>query len=78
MNKKTLVLWGIGFVVLFAINLLVELVLLPLMGLDNTPRNDIYFQSWWVVVGFWLVFGNMILERFTKTKYASGERSIAE
>jgi len=54
---KRVVLWVAGFVVLFLINALVELVLLPLWGLDNTDKNDIYFKSWWVAVAIWLLFG---------------------
>ena len=77
MNKKRLALWGGGFIVLFAINFFVELVLLPLWGLDNTSKNDIYFQSWWGVVGVWFVFGNMILEAYAKTREISG-RNITE
>jgi len=57
LNKKRLIIWGIGFVVLALIDFIVEFFLLPLWGLDNTPKNDIYFQSWWVVVGIWLLFG---------------------
>ena len=67
MNKKNLAIWGLGFIFLCVINILVELVLLPLTGLDNSSKNDIYFQSWWVVVGGWFVFGNMILKALTGT-----------
>ena len=74
---KRLVLWGAGFIVLFLINALVELALLPLWGLDNTDKNDIYFISWWIVVGMWLVFGNEILkalDRRDKTAEAGHSR----
>ena len=62
MNKKRLIFWGVGFIVLFLINALVESLLLPLLGLDNTPKNDIYFQMWWIVVGIWLLFGIKFLK----------------
>lgn len=58
--------WGLGFVGLFLINVLVEAVLLPYWKLDNTPRNDIYFQSWWVVVGLWAIFGLSVLTYFER------------
>jgi hypothetical protein len=54
---KRFVLWGTGFVVLFGLNTLIEVVFLPLWGLDSTIENDIYFKSWWVIVGVWLLFG---------------------
>lgn len=75
-SAKRLLLWGAGFVFLFAVNAVVELLILPLIGLENTPRNDIYFQSWWVVVGFWLVFGNTILSAFDK-KSPDGDTGTA-
>lgn len=53
--------WCAGFVVLFSINLLVELVVFPHWGLENTQDNDVYFMSWWIVVGLWFVFGYVIL-----------------
>ena len=59
---KRLIFWGIGFVVLFLINLLVEFFLLPLWELDNTDKNDIYFKCWWIVVGIWLLFGIKFLK----------------
>lgn len=63
---KRFVLWGIGFIILFLINVVVELIILPLLGLDNTEKNDIYFQSWWVVVGIWLLFGLKIIKYWQK------------
>ncbi len=61
---KRYVLWGTGFVLHFIINMVVELILLPSWGLDNTEQNDIYFQIWWIVVGLWLVFGIKIANSF--------------
>ena len=58
---RRLVLWVAGFVVLLAVNAVVELFLLPYWGLDNSPRNDIYFRGWWAIVAAWLLFGNLIL-----------------
>ena len=43
---KRFVFWVAGFIVLFLMDLLVEFILLPLWGLDNTEENDTYFQSW--------------------------------
>ena len=54
-------LWMGGFVVLFAFNALMESLVLPRLGMEHTPRNDWYFQSWWIAVGIWLVFGNVLL-----------------
>ncbi len=44
LNKKNLIIWGIGFVALFLIDVLVEAVLLPHWGLNHTDKNDIYFK----------------------------------
>ena len=60
-------LWGAGFVVLFLINALVEIVFLPLLGLHNTEKNDIYFLCWWMVVAAWFVFGIPLLRALEKT-----------
>ncbi|NRB51674.1 MAG: hypothetical protein HRU41_28635 [Saprospiraceae bacterium] len=49
--------WILGFVLLLLVNVLVEAVLLPYWNLDNTPKNDIYFQSWWLLVGLWAILG---------------------
>ena len=62
--KRHILLWLAGFGLLVGLNLVVEMVVLPGLGLDATPRNDIYFMSWWVIVGFWLVFGLLIVRRF--------------
>ena len=40
---KRLLVWCVGFVLLFAINVFVELLVLPRWGLDESPENDIYF-----------------------------------
>lgn len=63
---KRLIFWGLGFVILFLINLVVEAFLLPLWGLEDTDRNDIYFKSWWIVVGCWLLFGITFLKYWEK------------
>lgn len=57
MNRKRLLIWISGFAILFVFNVIVEFFILPAWNLDNTPRNDIYFQSWWGVVAIWLFFG---------------------
>ncbi len=62
MYKKRNILWILGFVVLFLINAAVELILLPLWGLDNTEKNDIYFKILWIVVVIWLLFGRKFLK----------------
>jgi quinol-cytochrome oxidoreductase complex cytochrome b subunit len=67
LNKKRLIIWLSGFIVLLLIDLLVEFLLLPLIGLDHTPKNDIYFQCWWIVVGIWFVFG-LIFLRYIERK----------
>ncbi|MDB9779917.1 hypothetical protein OAB54_06720, partial [Flavobacteriaceae bacterium] len=56
-NKRIILKWGIGFAVLFLFNVFVEVIILPFIDLDNSPRNDIYFQVWWLCVVLWLVFG---------------------
>jgi len=56
-NRKRLITWLSGFAILFLIDLLVESILLPMWGLDNTPKNDIYFKLWWLIFVLWLVFG---------------------
>ncbi|NND05192.1 MAG: hypothetical protein HKN87_02330 [Saprospiraceae bacterium] len=61
MNKK--IIWFLGFVILFLINLAVEFFLLPLWDLDNTSRNDIYFKIWWLAVAGWFFFGFILLTR---------------
>ncbi|MDP8204578.1 MAG: hypothetical protein P9L95_08625 [Candidatus Tenebribacter mawsonii] len=66
LNKKRLLIWLSGFIVLVLIDLLVEFLLLPLIGLDNTTKNDIYFQIWWIVVGIWLIFGLIFLKYIGK------------
>ncbi|MBX2877859.1 MAG: hypothetical protein KTR30_37410 [Saprospiraceae bacterium] len=58
--------WILGFVLLFLINVLMEAVLLPYWNLDNTPKNDIYFQSWWVLVGLWAIFGQRVLTYYER------------
>ncbi|MBT8448294.1 MAG: hypothetical protein KJO69_01305 [Gammaproteobacteria bacterium] len=55
--------WFSGFVVLFVFNVIVEAFVLPAIGLDNTPKNDIYFQIWWLVVITWLFFGLPIINK---------------
>lgn len=62
LNRKKIIIWGIGFVILAFIDFIVEFFLLPLWDLDNTPRNDIYFQCWWVVVGLWFLYGLIFLK----------------
>ena len=71
-----LIVWVVGFVVLFAINALVELVILPRWGLNNTQKNDVYFKLWWFVVGVWFVFGNAIVAAFART--LNGPNRIGE
>ncbi|MFY0652142.1 MAG: hypothetical protein JXQ96_08925 [Cyclobacteriaceae bacterium] len=61
-KHKKVFFWILGFVILFLINVFVEAILLPYWDLDNTDKNDIYFQSWWVVVGIWLLFGRKFLD----------------
>ena len=65
---KNFLLWSAGFAFLFLFNLFVEFLVLPTLNLDNTPKNDLYFQVWWLCVGVWLVFGNMILSSLAKRK----------
>ena len=63
--------WLAGFVGLLIFNLLVEAFVLPALGLDNTERNDIYFQLWWLVVFAWLIFGLMIIDNYLLPKQDS-------
>ena len=68
---KRMALWVLGFVLLALINLLAETVLLPLWGLNNTSKNDVYFITWWIVVGAWFLFGNTILAAFDGSRTQS-------
>ena len=43
---RRFLLWCSGFIVLFLINVLVEVFVLPRWGLEDTQRNDVYFLSW--------------------------------
>ena len=61
-----------GFALLFAVNALVELLILPQLGFENTPDNDVYFQSWWVLLGLWFVFGNSILTKIDTERASCG------
>jgi hypothetical protein len=68
LNKKTFIIWVIGFVVLFLIDIVVESLLLPYWGLDNSSENDIYFKLWWVVVAIWFLFGLTLITYFESKK----------
>tara|TARA_B110000259_G_scaffold6172_1_gene6806 strand:- start:700 stop:903 length:204 start_codon:yes stop_codon:yes gene_type:complete len=61
LKKQTL--WLIGFLDLFLINVLVESIILPYLDLENTPKNDLYFQIWWLFVIVWLFFGKKLLDK---------------
>lgn len=61
MNRH--LIWIGGFVALFLFNVVVEVFVLPALDLDNTPRNDIYFQTWWLVVITWLLVGLKLLRK---------------
>ena len=67
-NKRIILKWGIGFAVLFLFNVFVEAIILPFIDLDNSPRNDIYFQGWWLCVVLWLVFGFRFLSWRSKNR----------
>ena len=60
--------------ILFFINLIVDVFLLPLWGLDGTDRNDIYFKIWWIVVECWLIFGTTLLKYWAKKPTKNVER----
>ena len=62
--------------ILFLINVLIEVLVLPKWGLNNTAKNDIYFRSWWFVVGIWFLFGNWILAAFERT--INGDTRVCE
>ena len=61
-NKKKLLKWGFGFLSLFLFNVVVESIVLPALDLDNTPKNDLYFQAWWACTVLWLFFGLRLLK----------------
>ena len=63
LDSKVLSKWVVGFVFLFFFNVLVEQIVLPFLDLDDTPKNDIYFQIWWICVLFWFLFGWVILKK---------------
>lgn len=74
MNKQLInrvFFWISGFAILFLINLVVEFVILPNMGFDASPRNDIYFQLWWVGVVGWFLFGYPALLVFSRERRES-------
>ena len=50
-------IWVLGFYALIGFNMVVEAFVLPAYGWDNTPKNDWYFQLWWVVVLVWTFLG---------------------
>ncbi len=60
------IIWILGFIFLFLLNLVVEALILPLLDLENTPRNDVYFKVWWVAVGLWFLFGRSFLKKLFK------------
>jgi hypothetical protein len=45
-NKNKLLKWGFGFLCLFLFNVLEESIVFPALDLDNSPKNDLYFQAW--------------------------------
>ena len=63
LDSKVLLKWVVGFVFLFFFNVLVEQIALLFLDLDDTPKNDIYFQIWWICVLFWFLFGWVILKK---------------
>tara|TARA_B110000046_G_C13020511_1_gene410901 strand:- start:241 stop:627 length:387 start_codon:yes stop_codon:yes gene_type:complete len=63
LDSKVLLKWVVGFGFLFFFNVLVEQIVLPFLDLDDTPKNDIYFQIWWICVLFWFLFGWVILKK---------------
>ncbi len=67
-NKKKLLKWGLGFLSLFLFNVLVESIVLPALDLDNTPKNDLYFQAWWACIVLWLFFGLRLLKWTSKKR----------
>lgn len=66
--SRQVLLWGAGFVLLFLFNALVELVFLPLWGLDDTPRNDLYFKAWWIAVVLWFFCGHRLLNGLVRSR----------
>ena len=70
-KKKNVFVWIAGLVTLFLINILIEALALPAMGLDNTPKNDIYFMSWWAVTGLWFFFGLILLNHYDQVKQSN-------
>lgn len=73
--QKVTTTWMLGFALLFLIELLLESVLFPFLGLEQTPRNDIYFQVWWVVVILWLLFGRIIVSTFISSRESQRTQS---
>ena len=72
---KHLIIWIAGFVMLIVVNFIVEFVLLPIWGLDNTPKNDIYFKLWWVAIGIWFLYGIKVWKSFMKNNRNKKEDS---
>lgn len=56
-------LWILGFYGLFGLNMVVEIFILPRFGWDNTPKNDWYFQLWWVLILLWTFLGRRFIQR---------------
>jgi len=67
-NMKRLMIWAAGFALLFLFNVLVEAIVLPMLDMNNTDKNDIYFIAWWIVVGLWLLFGLKIIKHIEQKK----------
>lgn len=61
-------IWAAGFALLFLFNVLVEAIVLPMLDMNNTDKNDIYFIAWWIVVGLWLLFGLKIIKHIEQKK----------
>jgi len=56
-------LWLLGFVVLFAFDLFMELIVFEWLQWNGTTKNDWFFMLWWICVFLWLLYG---LYRFFK------------
>mgnify|MGYP000081137046 FL=1 len=67
-NKRILLKWGLGFIVLFLFDVFMETLVLPLIDLDKSPKNDLHLHGWGFCVVLWLLFGYCFLNRRSKSR----------
>ena len=67
-SRTRMLIWLFGFLVLFLVDVFVEGFVLPRLGMENTPQNDLFFQTWWLLVGLWFMGGNAVISAITRSR----------